>query len=251
MRNATVDGATFATLTGTSESLAKLGIFKPATSALAGTVKDIGINMAAGIPAGFVSAEGQSLLGQGRFASGSELKQSAMDFATIGGALTALTHGVGAAQTSWRGFRTGESNGHQPASEAVIFKPPAPPADGVLSSFVGPRPVVEPVGSAGPGALLERPNPTAHDEGVSGAKKAPPVVESRPNQISPPEAVEARPSQISPPDAVMPGVARTIMLRTFDDLGRLSTRQYPEGSKRLSLGSSELMLVPGENYVPV
>ncbi len=102
LRNAAVDGATFATLTGTSEALAKLGIFKPTTSALSDTVKAIGTTVIAGVPAGVVSAEGQSLLGQGRFSTGSELKQSAIDFVTIGGALATLTHGVSATQGAWR-----------------------------------------------------------------------------------------------------------------------------------------------------
>jgi len=107
LRNATVDGATFATMTVTSEQLAKLGIFKPGPSALANTVKDVGATMIAGVPAGFVSAEGQSLLGQGRWATGSELKQSALDFVTIGGALAALTHGVTATQGALQSYRGG------------------------------------------------------------------------------------------------------------------------------------------------
>jgi hypothetical protein len=48
--------------------------------------------MAAGIPAGFVSTEGQSLLGKGQLASGSDLKQSAVRFMTIGGTLASVTH---------------------------------------------------------------------------------------------------------------------------------------------------------------
>jgi hypothetical protein len=124
LRNAAVDGATFATLTGTSESLAKLGIFKPATSALANTFKSIGTTMIAGVPAGIVSAEGHSVLSQGRFATGSELKQSAIDFATIGGALAALTHGVSATQGAWGSYRAA---GAEPLSsgsaQLVNFKP--------------------------------------------------------------------------------------------------------------------------------
>ncbi len=123
VRNAAVDGVTFATLTGTSESLAKLGIFKPATSALANTFKSVGATMIAGVPAGIVSAEGHALLSQGRFATGSELKQSAMDFVTIGGALAALTHGVSATQAAWGSYRTGAEPLASGSAEPLNFKP--------------------------------------------------------------------------------------------------------------------------------
>ena len=144
LRNAAVDGATFATLTGASESLAKMGIFKPTTSALANTFKSVGTTMIAGVPAGIVSAEGQSLLGQGRFAKGSELTQSAMDFVTVGGALAALTHGVGAAE-NWRANRSGGAGAEtvSPGSgEQLNFKPESPTNRMAATDALKPRETV-------------------------------------------------------------------------------------------------------------